>query len=213
MKKINAYLLFTGWRYRLGIFLGIPAAVLAGGFFWRCLEVETGFGYLVVMGIIFAETVADRGIFSGIQSHRGYRLDFFKTSPVGQEILFQGLCGDLARRLVTAAVCVGGGRAAQILDTGEGWAGCLGTVLTVYFAEALGLFISRFTRSAILCLYTAYGCVAVGMILYTLIRNIAPPWLWAADGALGLAAAAVSALVVRTGMKRWRGTYSDTDCL
>lgn len=179
MKKINAYLLFTGWRYRLGIFLGIPAAVLAGGFFWRCLEVETGFGYLVVMGIIF----------------------------------FQGLCGDLARRLLTAAVCVGGGRAAQILDTGEGWAGCLGTMLTVYFAEALGLFISRFTRSAILCLYTAYGCVAAGMILYTLIRNIAPPWLWAVDTALGLAAAAVSALVVRTGMKRWRGTYSDTDCL
>lgn len=211
MKKISAYLLFTSWRYRLGIFLGLPAAVLAGGLLWRSLAMGAGFGYLAVMGIVFAETIADRGIFSGIQAQRGYRLDFLKTSPVGQEILLHGLCGDLARRLLTAAVCVGGGRAARVLDTGEGWAGCLGIVLTVYLAEALGLFISRFARSAILCMYIAYGCVAAGMVLYVLICGMTAPGLWVADGLLGLAAAAMSALVARTGMKRWRRTYSDAE--
>ena len=36
----------------------------------------------------------------------------------------------------------------------------LGLVLAVFSLETLGLFISRFTRSILLCLYTAYGCAA-----------------------------------------------------
>ena len=211
MKRIRAYLLFTSWRYRLGIFLGLPAAVLAGGLFWHYYIMSSGFGFLVmvVAMIIFAETMTDQGIFNGIQSKRGYKLDLLKTSHVGQRILFYGLSGDLARRLLTVAVCIGAGWAAKVLAVGKGWAGCLGVVLAVYFAEVLGLFISRFTQSMILCLFTAYGGIAIGVILYILVSSISAPGLWVVDGLLALAAAAMSVLIVWTGMKRWLQTYSD----
>lgn len=209
MKRIRAYLLFTSWRYRLGIFLGLPAAVLAGGLLWHRFLLVSVFGYLMITGMIFAETITDRGIFNGIQSKRGYKLDFFKTSPVGPGILFQGLSGDLARRLLTAIVCIGIGWAIRVLDTDGGWIGYLGMVLTVYFSEMLGLFLSRFTQSIILCIFVAYGSIAVGNILYVLLGNISAPGLWVVDGLLALAAAAMSVLIVRTGMRKWRNTYSD----
>ena len=211
MKRIRAYLLFTSWRYRLGIFLGLPAAVLAGGLFWHYYIMSSGFGFLVmvVVLIIFAEIMTDQGIFNGIQSKRGYKLDLLKTSPAGQRILFYGLSGDLARRLLTTAACIGAGWAAKVLAVGKGWAECLGMVLAVYFAEVLGLFISRFTRSVILCLFTAYGGIAIGVILYILVSSISAPGLWVVDGLLALAVAAMSVLIVWTGMKRWRQTYSD----
>ena len=209
MKRIRAYLLFTSWRYRLGIFLGLPAAVLAAGLFWNHLRIKSGFGFSLEAVVIFIEIMADQGIFNGIQSKRGYKLDFLKTSPVGQRILLHGLSGDLARRLLTAAVCVGTGWAAKVLTVGRGWAGCLGMVLAVFFAEVLGLFISRFTRSVILCLFTAYGSITMGIIMYTLVSSISAPGLWVADGLLALAAAAMSVLVVWIGMKKWRQTYSD----
>lgn len=209
MKRIRAYLLFTSWRYRLGIFLGLPAAALAGGLLWHYFDLKVGFGFLVVTGIIFAEIMMDQGIFNGIQSRRGYKLDFLKTSPAGQGILFQGLSGDLARRLLTAAVCVGVGWAVKVMAVGKGWAVCLGMVLAVYFAEVLGLFISRFTRSVLLCLFISYGSIAAGIILYILVGSISSPALLVVDGLLALAAAAMSVLTVQTGMKKWRQTYSD----
>jgi len=209
MRRIRAYLLFTSRGYKLGIFLGLPVAVLAGGLFWRHFDAAPLFGYLMTAGIIFVETMMDQGVFSAIQSKGGYKLDFLKTSPAGREMLFQGLSGDLARRLLTAAVCIGIGRALKVLAVEGGRAGCLGIVLAVYFAEVSGLFISRFTRSVILCLFTAYGGIAVGMLLYALVDNVSLPELWAVDGALALAAAAMSVTVARTGMKRWCQTYSD----
>ena len=209
MKIIRAYLLFTSWRYRLGIFFGLPAAVLAGGLIWRHTKMIYVFGYMMITGIIFVETMGDYGIFNGIHSKRGYKLDFLKTSPVGPGILFQGLCGDLARRLLTAAVCIGGGRTAKVLAVKSGWAGYLGMVLAVYFAEVLGLYISRFTRSVALCVFITYGCIGVGIILHFLVNSISAPGVWVADGLLALAAAAMSLMVVQTGIKRWRKTYSD----
>lgn len=211
MKRIRAYLLFTSWRYRLGIFLGLPAAVLAGGLFWHYYIMGSGFGFLVmvVAGIIFAEIMTDQGIFNGIQSRSGYKLDLLKTSLVGQRILFYGLSGDLARRLLTAAVCIGAGWAAKALTAGMGWAGCLGMVLAIYFVEVLGLFVSRFTRSVILCFFTAYGGIVMGVTLHILVSSISAPGLWVVDGLLALTAAVMSVLVVWTGMKRWRQTYSD----
>lgn len=209
MKRIRAYLLFTSWRYRLGIFWGLPTAVLAGGLLWHRFLPVYVFGYLMITWMIFAETIADRGIFNGIQSKRGYKLDFLKASPVGPVMLFQGLSGDLARRLLTAMVCIGIGWAIRVLDTEGGWAGYLGMVLTVYFSEILGLFLSRFTRSIILFILAAYGGIAVGNILYVLLGHISAPGLWVADVLLALAAAAMSVLIVRTGMRKWRSTYSD----
>ncbi len=209
MERIRAYLLFTSWRYRLGIFLGLPAAVLAGGLLWHGFLLVSVFSYLMITGMIFAETITDRWIFNGIQSKRGYKLDFLKTSPAGPRFLFQGLSGDLVRRLLMAMVCIGIGWAIRVLDTEDGWAGYLGLVLTVYFSEMLGLFLSRFTRSIILFMFVAYGSITVGNILYVLLGNISASGLWAADGLLALAAAAMSVLIVRTGMRKWRNTYSD----
>lgn len=208
MRKIRAYLLFTSWRYRLVIFWGLPGAVLAGGLLWRYTNVAVAVFGLMICGIIFVEIMADQGVFNGIQSKREYRLDFFKTSPAGRGILLQGLSGDLVRRLLTGAVCIGLGRVTKVL-TVESGAGCLGMVLAIYFAEVLGLFLSRFTRSVILCLLIAYGELIVGMGLYVLVSKCSISALWVADGLLALAAAAMSILVVRTGMKRWLQTYSD----
>lgn len=209
MKRIKAYLLFTSWRYKLGIFLCLPAAVLAGGMFWGNWGVVSGFGFLMEAGIIFAEVMTDQGVFNGIHSKRGYKLDFLKTSPSGEKILFYGLAGDLVRRLLTAAVCIGIAWAVNVLAVESGWAGCLGMVLAIYVAEALGIFISRFTRSVILCLFTAYGSIVVGVGLFSLTGILSVWGLWVMDGFLVLSAAALSVLVVRTGMKKWRRTFSD----
>lgn len=211
MKRIKAYLLFTSWRYKLGIFLGLPLAVLAGGMLWGHWGVVSGFwfGFLLMPGIIFAEVMTDQRVFNGIHSKRGYKLDFLKTSPLGENILFYGLAGDLLRRLLTAAVCIGIAWAVKVLAVESGWAGCLGITLAIYTVEALGIFISRFTRSVILCLFTAYGCILAGQGLYGLIGILSVPGLWVMDGLLVLSAAALSLLVVRTGVKKWRRTFSD----
>lgn len=213
MKGIRAYLLFTSWRYRLGIFLGLPAAVLAAGLFFRLSDGGFVFAYLIITGIVLVETMGDQKMFNGIQSRRGYRLDFLKTSSVGQRILFQGLAGDLVRRLLTVAFCVATGWMARALAAGSGWAEYLGMTLAVYFAEVLALFISRFTRSVMLCLFIAYGCITVGLGLFVLVSSISAPGIWIADGLLALTAAIASVLAVRTGMRRWRLTYSDSQLL
>lgn len=209
MKRIKAYLLFTSWRYKLGIFLGLPLAALAGGMFWGHWGVVSGFGFLMAAGIIFAEVMSDQRVFNGIHSKRGYKLDFLKTSPLGENILFYGLVGDLVRRLLTAAVCIGIAWAVKVPAVESGWAGCLGMALAIYIAEALGIFISRFTRSVILCLYTAYGGILAGLGLFSLIGTLSAAGLWVMDGLLAVAAALLSLLVVRTGMKKWRRTFSD----
>lgn len=209
MKRMKAYLLFTSWRYKLGIFLGLPLAVLAGGMFWGHWGVVSGFGFLMAAGIIFAEVMTDQGVFNGIHSKRGYKLDFLKTSPLGGNILFYGLAGDLVRRLLTATVCTGIAWAVKVLAVESGWAGCLGMALAIYIGEALGIFISRFTRSVILCLFTAYGGILAGLGLCGLIAIFSAPGLWVMDGLLALSAAALSTLVVRTGMKKWRRTFFD----
>lgn len=209
MKRIKAYLLFTSWRYKLGIFLGLPLVVLAGGMLWGHWGVVSGFGFLMAAGIIFAEVMTDQRVFNGIHSKRGYKLDFLKTSPLGENILFYGLAGDLVRRLLTAAVCIGIAWAVNVLAMESGWAGCLGMALAIYIVEALGIFISRFTRSVILCLFIAYGCILAGSGLCGLIGILSAPGLWVMDGLLAMAAAALSLLVVRTGMKKWRRTFSD----
>ena len=209
MKRIKAYLLFTSWRYKLGIFLGLPLAVLAVGMFWGHWGVVSGFGFLMAAGIIFAEVMTDQGVFNGIHAKRGYKLDFLKTSPLGEKILFYGLTGDMVRRLLTVAVCIGIAWAVKVLAVESSWAGCLGMALAIYTVEALGIFISRFIRSVILCLFTAYGCIVAGVGLFSLIGILSVPGLWVMDGLLVLSAAALSLLVVRTGVKKWRRTFSD----
>lgn len=194
----------------MGIFLGLPVAVLAGGLFWGHWGVVSGFGFLMTAGIIFAEVMTDQRVFNGIHAKRGYKLDFLKTSPLGEKILFYGLTGDMARRLLTAAVCISIAWAVKALSVESGWVGCLGMALAIYVAEALGIFISRFTRSVILCLFIAYGSIVVGAGLFSLTGILSAPRMWAMDGLLALSAAALSMLVVRTGMKKWRRTFSDT---
>lgn len=55
MKRLKAYLLFTSWRYKLGIFLGLPVAALAGALLWRHLKLEKGLEFLVAGGIILSK--------------------------------------------------------------------------------------------------------------------------------------------------------------
>lgn len=209
MKRLKAYLLFTSWRYKLGIFLGLPVAALAGALLWRHLNLEKGLEFLVAGGIIFVEMLTDQRVFNGIHSRRGYKLDLLKTSPLGINILLYGLTGDMVRRLLTAVVCIGAGWAAKALAVESGWAGCLAMALAIYVAEALGIFISRFTQSVILCLLIAYGGIAVSLSLLVLIGTLPMRGLWVMDGLLVAAAAAETILVVRTGMKKWRRTYFD----
>lgn len=210
MKRIRAYFLFTSWKYKLGIFLGLPVAVLLLGFAWHQYVDEVSvYGYLVMVGLILAEILTDQGVFNGIQARKGYKLDYLKTSPQGPQALQWGLTLDLVRRLITVAICVGLSllTGAQAVD--GGLAEYLGMLLVVYSAETLGLLISRYTRSVVLCLLTAYGCILVGFAGFTLAWVTPLPWLWAVDAVLALAAAALSLLAVRTAMKKWRRTYFD----
>ena len=210
MKKIKSYLLFTSWRYKLGMFLILPMAVLAAGLLWKYYLNMSGYSYTMVAVMVFFEILTDQGVFAGIQSKRGYKLDFLKTSPSGSKILCRGLVGDLIRSFFTAALCVGVCGAMGILTKGSGWDRCLGVLLAIYVAEVLALFISRFTRSVTLCVYTAYGGIVAGEILLTVVNVVSLPGLWLAEGLLALAAAAISVLVVRIAMKKWRQTFFDT---
>lgn len=209
MKKIKAYLLFTSWRYKLGIFLGLPVAVLASGLLWNHFFGASGYSYLIVVEVVFFEILTDQGVFAGIQSKKGYKLDYLKTSLLGPQVLWQGLVGDLTRRFLTAALCVSVCGATGILIMESGWIGCLGVLLVIYVTETLALFISRHTRSVILCTYAAYGGIVIGEILFTLISMIPLPGLWLAVGLLALAAVSISVLTVRGAMKKWRQTFFD----
>lgn len=209
MKKIKMYLLFTGWRYKLGIFLGLPLAALALGLLWNSRLEWLGYGYMLTAVLIFFEVIADQAVFAGIQSKRGYKLDYLKTSPLGHGMLRCGLVGDLVRRFLTAALCVGICGSRGILKTENSLADAVGILLTIYFTETLTLFLSRYVRSAALCVCIAYGGITVGAILLSVI-NTFPAWgVWLADILLTLGAVAVSVLTVRTAMKKWRRTFSD----
>ncbi len=209
MKRIKAYLLFTSWRYKLGIFLGLPAAAMALGLFWRyCMSIP-GYGHMMMAVVIFFEILTDQGLFAGIQSREGYKLDYLKTSPLGPQMLRQGLVGDLIRRFFTAALCIGAGAAVGSLKVEDGPVRYLGVLLAVYVAETLALFVSRHTRSVILCTYTAYGGIVIGEILFLLVNVIPISGLWLADGLLAAAAAVISIFAVQGAMKKWRQTFFD----
>lgn len=209
MKKIKMYLLFTGWRYKLGIFLGLPLAALALGLLWNSRLEWLGYGYMLTAVLIFFEVIADQAAFAGIQSQRGYKLDYLKTSPLGHGMLRCGLAGDLVRRFLTAALCVGICGSRGILKTENSLADAVGILLTIYFTETLTLFISRYSKSAMLCVWIAYGGMVIGVILYAAICMIPARGIWLADVLLALAAAAVSVETVRIAMKKWRRTFSD----
>lgn len=209
MRRVKAYFLFTGWRYKLGIFLGLPTVVLTGGLLWRRFLAPQGYGIFVTLLVIFIEVLTDQGVFAGIQSHSGYKLDYLKTSPAGPKVLRQGLAGDLVRRMLTALLCAG---ICGIVDAEKavgGWAGYLGMALVIYGMEALGLLISRFTRSAVLRIWIIYGCMLLGVLLYFLVWLIGQPAILIMDGILALGAAAASIAAVRTAMKKWLQTYLD----
>lgn len=211
MKRIRAYFLFTSWKYKLGIFLGLPAAVLGGGLVWhQSVDAVPVYGYMVMIGLIMAEILSDQLVFNGIQAQRGYKLDYLKTSPQGPCILQWGLIVDLIRRLLTAAICVGLSLLTKAQAADSGIAEYLGMLLAVYSAETLGLLISRYTRSLVLCMFTAYGCVVVGAAAYSLAWTLPLPWLWVVDVVLAITAALMSLQVVRIAMKKWRRTYFDT---
>lgn len=211
MKRIRAYFLFTGWKYKLGIFLGLPAAALLLGIVWRRQHAEVPiYGYLVMAGLIFVEILSDQGVFNGIQARRGFKLDFFKTSYEGALLLQWGLTLDLVRRLLTAAICVGLGLLTGAQTADGGAAEYLGILLAVYSAETLGLFLSRYTRTTVLSVLTAYGGILAGVAGFTMAWVTPPPGLWVVDAVLALMSAALSVLAVRTAMKKWRQTYFDT---
>ena len=209
MKKIRMYLLFTSWRYKLGMFLGLPAAALALGALWRGSWAVMGYGNMLAIELIFFEVMTDQAVFAGIQTKRGYKLDYLKTSPQGYNMLRWGLTGDLVRKLLTASLCVSICGGMGVLREKSGFAGAVGVLLAIYFAETLTLFISRYTQSAILCVWIAYGGLVFGVILCNVIHMIPARGIWLADILLALAATAVSVQAVRIAMKKWRRTYSD----
>ncbi len=210
MNRIRAYFLFTSWEYKLGIFLGLPLAVLAGGLAWhKYIYTISIYGYLVMIGLILVEIFTDQRVFNGIQARKGYKLDYLKTSFQGPCILQWGLTIDLARRFLTVAVCIGLSLLTKAQTADGGIAEYLGMLLAIYSAETLGLFISRYTRSLILCMFTAYGCATVGLAGFSLVCMLPPLGLWVTDTTLALAAMLLSLLAVRTAMKKWRQTYYD----
>lgn len=211
MKRIKAYLLFTSWRYRLGIFLGLPVGLLAVGLLWKSRFADISiYGYSMMAILLLMELMADQGVFNGIQSARGYKLDFLKTSREGLWVLRQALMGDLARRFLTAAACIALGRVAKFLAAGGGLAGDLGMLLAIYVTQALGLFLTRYVRSVSLCVLISYGCIFIGELLLVLLASVSVPMLWGMDVALAVLSALASLLVVRTAVKKWKQTYFDT---
>lgn len=222
-KRIKSYLVFTGFWYRIGVYLLMPLA-LAGLGLWVGRTIGgDGVGIVVAVVLLPAvEIISDNWLFGGIQTKESMRLEFLKTSGQGMNVLKSALWMDLLRKCLSALCIV------ALCCLAEGWlagdkaggGGILGNaisiygigillyfVLLTYFVSTLGTLLSRFGDMLWLNMLIGYGAgflMALGMILLNL-----ADYIFVIDIICAIVDILISVLAVRTAMKRMEGSYYD----
>ena len=166
---MKSYLVFAGARYRLAVYLLMPAVLLGIGL-WvegKLGSGNGGVGAIVVTVLLpMAEISSDNWLFGGIQAKDSMGLEYLKASGRGMGIVKKALWMDLARKFLSALGIIALHRLAAALVWGwaaggapgsrpgiaHSWLGNAGSavgvllyfVLVAYIVSALGTFLSRF---------------------------------------------------------------------
>lgn len=229
---MKSYLVFAGARYRLAVYLLMPAALLGIGL-WvegKLGSGNGGVGAIVVTVLLpVAEINSDNWLFGGIQAKDSMGLEYLKASGRGMGILKNALWMDLARKFLSALGIIALHRLAAALAWGweaggvpgsrpgiaHSWLGNAGSavgvllyfVLVAYIVSALGTFLSRFGGIFWMNLLISYGAVflaAFALMLLNLAEHI-----FIIDIMCMALGAAVSVLTVQVAMKRVERSYYD----
>lgn len=120
---MKSYLVFAGARYRLAVYLLMPAVLLGIGL-WvegKLGSGNGGVGAIVVTVLLpMAEISSDNWLFGGIQAKDSMGLEYLKASGRGMGILKNALWMDLARKFLSALGIIALHRLAAALAWG--WA-------------------------------------------------------------------------------------------
>lgn len=222
--RIKSYLVFTGFWYRLAVFLLAPLALIGLGLWIERMV----WGGRMATGVIIAavllpivEIVSDNWLFGGIQTKDSMRLEYLKTSGRGMDILRAALWMDLLRKFLSAlgimALCRLAGTwlaAAEGADYGFGmmdWGLEAGVLLYFallsYFVSTLGTFLSRFGDMLWINLLAGYGAAFV-MLFGLILLNLADI-IFIIDIICAIFGILISVVTVRTAMKRVERSYYD----
>nr|WP_300789803.1 hypothetical protein [uncultured Acetatifactor sp.] len=230
--RMKSYLVFAGARYRLAVYLLMPAVLLGIGL-WvegKLGSGNGGVGAIVVTVLLpMAEISSDNWLFGGIQAKDSMGLEYLKASGRGMGILKNALWMDLARKFLSALGIIALHRLAAALAWGweaggapgsrpgiaHSWPGNAGSavgvllyfVLVAYIVSALGTFLSRFGDMFWMNLLISYGAVflaAFALMLLNLAEHI-----FIIDIMCMALGVAVSVLTVQVAMKRVERSYYD----
>ena len=217
---MKSYLVFAGARYRLAVYLLMPAVLLGIGL-WvegKLGSGNGGVGAIVVTVLLpMAEISSDNWLFGGIQAKDSMGLEYLKASGRGMGILKNALWMDLARKFLSALGIIALHRLAAALAWGWEAGGAPGSgsavgvllyfVLVAYIVSALGTFLSRFGGMFWMNLLISYGAVflaAFALMLLNLAEHI-----FVIDIMCMALGVAVSVLTVQVAMKRVERSYYD----
>lgn len=211
--KINSYLVFTSFRYRIWIF-GVLPVLLIGSQFLQIGEWTVMRNIATVMALIMIETVADSWYLGGIQDKDAEKIDYLKTSPKGMSVMRNALRFDLVRRgLATAAVLgvselVGRGDGKQHIPHGVGmW---LLLTLICYTLSVAATLIARFNSYLWINYLTGYIGMIIALIFYFILCVWTAREVMIVLAVVFLAlAVGISVLTVRVAMKKVEGSYYD----
>lgn len=210
-RKINSYVVFTSFLYRIAMFGIVPAVLLAIYVF--CVKVM-GISFIPYLPIfmIMIEIIADNWMFGGIQGKDAEKMDFLKTSNCGMRVIEDALGLDLLRRLLSLvcnlAVCLLAGvvlgdellkaepaKLAQMLS-------CM--ILISYDISVLGTLIARFQSAVWINMVIAYVGFFAGILLCFLAdMGVVFGLILAVFGVL------ISFLTVKAAMRKVRGGFYD----
>ena len=236
-KKIRSYTVFTSLPYRIIVYLMMPVAVAAIGFWAATQGLGDGGVMFAAVLLPLPEILSDYWLFGGIQGKDMAKMDYLKTSGRGMRVMGDALVMDLFRKFLTAAgsmfLCAAaielwknaGTAMPEGAETGSVAAGMFVTdmasvagrflwvgillyfVLLSYFLSALGTFLSRYACTVWMNMLIGY--VAMTLAVWGIFGIGIWQYIWGLTALAGAAGLLVSILAVKAAMKKVEGSYYD----
>lgn len=203
MKKINRYLVFTSFAYRIALFLVIPVLLVGIGVFAGHHLGEL-WAVPVALLLTMTEIISDYWLFSGLQAKDAEKMDFLKTSGLGMEVLRDALILDLLRKFLTACVVMAG---CDLLIDRSGSPMYAGLVSYVF--SALGTFLARYGGIFRINLMVGYFAVIPVSCLLGLFFFQWKPYMFRLNLLFLVSGILLSVLAVRKAMQKVKGGYYD----
>lgn len=203
MKKINRYLVFTSFVYRIAVFLVMPVLLVGIGVFAGHHLGEL-WAVPVALLLTMAEIISDYWLFSGLQAKDAEKMDFMKTSGLGMEVLRDALILDLLRRFLTACLVM----AVCNLLTGRSGS-AMYAVLVSYACSVLGVFLARFGGIFRINLMVGYLAVIPVSCLLGLSFFAWKPYMFRLNLLFFVLGILLSVLAVKKALRKVKGGYYD----